>query len=99
MAFGATELDRVLMEEQVKVEKKMRMVLDVDTDDMVTLGEFETRTKLRCQIKEVAGAIGIESGAGGRQTSTASATTSGDGKRKHDEADAEEEHDEKRTRL
>lgn len=46
-AFGASEIDRMLVEEQVKVERKLRMVLDEETQDIITLGEFEARIKHR----------------------------------------------------
>jgi hypothetical protein len=53
MTFGATEFDRVLMEEQVKIEKKMRMVLDVEVSLMFPTPFWSAPNDLRAEGVEV----------------------------------------------
>ncbi|KAF4631641.1 hypothetical protein G7Y89_g6490 [Cudoniella acicularis] len=44
---GATDLDRMMIEEQAKCEGLRRMVFDDEENEMITLGEFKRRTRCR----------------------------------------------------
>ena len=46
-AFNSSDLDRIVIEEQAKVQAGLRMVFDKATGDIVTLDEFELRVRLR----------------------------------------------------
>jgi len=45
--FKTDDFDRIYIEEQAKAEGGLRIVVDKETGDLVTLDEFELRTRLR----------------------------------------------------